>query len=269
MGSPDTENEYKALLTRGKHLTCTFLCAMLVLSSAIAECATPAKQSVPFRPGEKLTYRARWGVISAGEVTLEILPMQIIDGAEAYHFVMETKTNAAFDFIYRVRQREESWVEAGMKHSILYKKRTEGNYPRDVVITFDWVKGEAQRSNFGEKTPPIPIGPGTFDPVALFYVIRLQDIKKNPVFEFPITEGDRNILVKGSVAQRQELQIADRIYDTFVVIPDLEGLEAQQVVKKSDEPELKIWFTADDKKIPVRIRSKVKVGHLDFDIVSD
>ncbi len=221
----------------------------------------------PLQPGEKLTYRAMWGVIPAGEVTLEILPIETVDGVEAYHFAMTTRTNEVVDLVYKIRERQDSYVDIGGARSILYKKRAEGEHPRDVVITFDWNKREATRSNFGEKMASIHIAPGTFDPLALFYVIRLRDIRKTTAFTIPITEGDRNIVVTATVSQRERIEINGQTYETFVVTPDMETLETQRVVKRSDAAEMKIWFTADEEKIPVRIRSKVRVGHFDFNLI--
>jgi hypothetical protein len=227
-----------------------------------------AGEAFPFRPGEKLTYRAQWGVIPAGEVTIEVLPIEFVQGTRAYHFRMVTKTNEAVDLVYKVRERQDSYISADMIHSILYTKKAEGKYPRDIVITFDWNKLEATRSNFGEKMAPIHIPSGSFDPLALFFVIRLQDLKKNPVLEIPITEGDRNIRVRAMVEQRETIVIEGKSYDTFKVTPDMALLEEENVVKKSDEPQLEIWFTADDKRIPVKIQSKVKIGYFNFQLVS-
>jgi hypothetical protein len=268
MEFPDTETGTyrRAFHCAGKHGICAFICAICCFPFLIGGMASAASNAVPFQPGEKFTYTARWGIIAAGEVTLEVLPMQTVNGVEAYHFAMITKTNGALDFFYPIRERQDSYVDSGMTHSLLYKKRTEGKYPRDIIVYFDWAKQETTRSNFGEKMAPIHIDPGTFDPLSFIFVIRLQDITKKPVFQIPITEGDRNLIIKGSVAQREQIEIGGTIYDTFQVVPDMEQLEADQIVKKSDEPELKIWFTADSKKIPVRIRSKVKLGHLDFDL---
>jgi hypothetical protein len=243
------------------------ICLSFALSALVVGNARALDRKTPFLPGEKLTFRAMWGVVPAGEVTLEILPTETVNGVEAYHFAMTTKTNEFVDFFYKIRERQDSYIDIGLTHSILYKKRAEGEHPRDVVISFDWDKREATRSNFGEKMVPIHIVPGTFDPLALFYVIRLQDIRKNPAFTIPITEGDRNIAVKATVSQRERIEIGEQTYETFAVMPDMERLETQQVVKKSDAAELKIWFTADDERIPVRIRSKVKVGHFDFDLI--
>ena len=70
-----------------------------------------------------MTYEGKWGPIPAGEVTLEVLPKETIDGIEAYHFAMTTKTNAAVDLLYKIRERQDSFVDTDMTHSILYKKR--------------------------------------------------------------------------------------------------------------------------------------------------
>jgi hypothetical protein len=41
-----------------------------------------------------------------------------------------------------------------------------------------------------------------------------------------------------------------------------------KVVKKSDHPQLKVWVTADEKKIPIRIRTKMGIISFDFDLVT-
>jgi hypothetical protein len=233
----------------------------------IGSTGTTAKP-FPFHPGEKLTYRAKWGPITAGELKMEVLPIETIEGVKAYHFAMIMKTSATIDHIYKVRERQDSYCDIGMTHSILYKKVSEGEHPRDVIVNYCWEKLEATRSNFGEKMAPVHIVPGTFDTVSLYYVIRLKDINENSLIEIPISEGHNNIMVKASVAKREMIKIDEKMYDTFEVIPDMEKLESQNVVKKGDVPQLKIWFTTDDKRIPVKIESKVKVGYFIFELIA-
>ncbi len=235
-------------------------------SSSISGSARIFTGKIPFSPGEKLTYEGKWGPIPAGEVTLEVLPKETINGVAAYHFAMTTKTNAAVDLIYKIREREDSFVDSNMTHSILYKKREESKHPRDIIVNFDWDKLEAARTNFGEKSPPIHIVPGTFDPLALLFVLRLPDLKENSVIEIPVTDGDTNFRVKTTVGKRDTIEIQGEKHHAVEVTPDMERL--QDVVKKSDNPQLKIWYTADEKKIPLRIRSKVGVVSFVFELMS-
>ncbi|MCE5262829.1 MAG: hypothetical protein LLG97_04760 [Deltaproteobacteria bacterium] len=34
------------------------------------------ERKIPFAPGEKLTYKGRWGILPDGEVTLQVLPRE-------------------------------------------------------------------------------------------------------------------------------------------------------------------------------------------------
>lgn len=220
----------------------------------------------PFSPGEKLTYSGRWGMIPAGNVTLEVLPEETINGVISYHFAMTTKTNNAVDLIYKIRERQDSFVDMSRKHSTLYKRRTESKHPSDITINFDWNKLEATRSNFGRESPSIKIAPGSFDPLALIFILRLQVLKENSVFEIPITDGKKDIMVKATIGNKELITIKGKTYETYAITPDMEKLE--QVVSKSKEPKLKIWLSADPKRLPVRIQSSVGIVSFIFELES-
>jgi hypothetical protein len=75
-----------------------------------------------------------------------------------------------------------------------------------------------------------------------------------------------NIDVKATVIKRDTIEIQGKVYPAFEVTPDMEKLE--NVVKKSENPQLKIWYTADAQKIPLRIHSKVGIVSFVFELVS-
>ena len=224
---------------------------------------------IPFRIGEKLTYKGTWGIIPAGELTLEVLPKETINGVEAYHFVMITKTSAVVDLIYKVRERQDSYVDVDMTHSLFYKKKTESQHPRDEKIEFNWQKMESTYTNFGQTKKPVHILPGTFDPLGFFYAIRLQNLKSNSEIHLPVTDGNNvNIEARAMVGKRDSIEVEGKMYDTIEITPNMEMLDKMKnVVKKSDHPQLKVWVTADEKKIPIKIRSKVGIISFDFDLV--
>jgi hypothetical protein len=239
---------------------------VLLPAFLISGSASAMDIKVPFYPGEKLTYEGRWGLIPAGDVTLEVLPKEIINGVETYHFAMTTRTNAVVDLLYKIRERQDSYVDTDMTHSVLYKIRTESKHPRDVVINFNWEKLEATYVNFGIASPTIHILPGTFDPLALFFILRLQDLNKNAVIEIPITDGKTNFRVKATVGEKAVIEIKGKKYNSIEVTPDMERLE--NIVKKSDNPQLRVWFSADEKKIPLKIQSKVGIVSFIFEFVA-
>jgi len=42
----------------------------------------------------------------------------------------------------------------------------------------------------------------------------------------------------------------------------------ENIVKKSENPQLRIWFSADEKKIPLKIHSKVGIVTFIFELAS-
>ena len=54
-------------------------------------------------------------------------------------------------------------------------------------------------------------------------------------------------------------------YDAFLIEPEIEHISG--VFKKSKKAKIQIWLTADERRIPLRIKSKVAVGSFVADLV--
>lgn len=246
----------------GFALILTTLLGTLAFSSV-----THAKENrVPFSPGEKLTFQVRWAFIPAGEAVLQVFPIETMNGRKVYHFALSARSYPVIDLIYKVRDRIDAYTDEKLTHSILYKETKEGKRKRKVVVSFNWEKGEAQRSNFGEKRAPIPVKPGTFDPLSVYYALRLHDLKENMEIEKPLTDGKKWILGRARVVKREKVTVLSGTYDTYLVEPTLEHIGG--VFKKSKDAKLQIWVTADARRIPVKIKSKVAVGSFVGELLS-
>jgi hypothetical protein len=239
-------------------------CVLAVLSGLGRDALA---KDLPFRQGEKMIYQARWGIISAGQSVIEILPDETVNDIKTWHFAMTTTTNAGMDLIYKVRERKDSYMDLNRMRTLQYKEKEEGNHPRDVVVTFDWAKATVTRYENGNVGDTISVPAGTIDPLGLFFFIRMNKLKVGEVLEFPVTDGKKYWDAKATVIRKEQLTINGKTYDTFVVMPDMKRLE--DVFKKKDEqPDLMIWFSADDRQLPVKIESKVIIGTFVFELVS-
>jgi hypothetical protein len=244
---------------------CFALIAVIVTFLGVAT-GNAGESLLPFSPGEQLTFQVRWSFIPAGEAVLEVLPVETIGGVRAYHFVMTVRTYPLIDLFYKVRDRIESFTDTQMTHALLYKKRNRGRRTRDVVVTFDWKKGEAQYSNRGKGAPPISLLPGSFDPLYIFYALRCHELTENSQIQAPVTDGKKCVMGKATVIKREKITVLGATYDTYLVEPDLEHIGG--VFQKSPHAKLKIWVTADSKQKPVKVKSKVVVGSFVAELIT-
>jgi hypothetical protein len=236
-----------------------FFLLFLILLAGIPTPALSEERPMPFSPGERLTFELKWGIIPAGEATLEVLPVEMIDGTPAYHFVMTATSNSFLDVFYKVRDRIDSYTDLEMTHSLLYKKKQhEGSTRRDIVVQFDWNKGEAAYTNYNRPKPPVKLLPGAFDPLAIYYCARLLDMKVNALLEHPVSDGRTTLMGEAKITKRETISVNDKTYDTFLIEPELKDIGG--VFKKSKDSKIELWVTADERRIPVKIRSKVVVG---------
>ena len=261
-GSPSDSHQRKP----EARVVLIFMVITFMTTFGLTENIKAVEKAFPFYPGEKLTFQVRWSFIPAGEAILEVLPIETIHGVKSYHFAMIAQTYPFIDIFYKVRDRVDAYTDIEMSHSVLYKKQKKGKSKRNVVVNFDWKKQEAQYSNFGKERKPITILPGSFDPLSVFYAFRLHDRKGNPEIQTPVTDGKRCVMGKAKIVKREKIKLDGRTYDTYLVEPDLQHIRG--VFAKSKDAKLKIWVTADMRRIPVKVKSKVIVGSFVAELIS-
>ena len=224
--------------------------------------------SLPFAPGEKLKYALRWGNIPAGELRLEILPIKTINGNPSYHFVMTAKSNSAVDLFHKVRDRIEAFTDIRMTRSILYKKWQNGSRGlRKQEVRFDWTKDQVQYTDLSRTLSPIPLRPGSFDPLSAFYFTRMAISGDKPLVRRPVTDGKKSFIGRARIIGRETITLSNgRIYNTLILSPETGMLGG--IFKGDKKANLRVWITDDEKRIPVQIKAKVKVGHFIGELVS-
>lgn len=230
-----------------------------------------------FFPGEKLRFKLKWGILPAGEAVLEVLPIETINGVKSYHFMMQAKTNSFIDKIYKYRSRIDAYADLQMTRSLKYLKKTEaGKAVKKVDVQFDWEKREARyfrtKTKFGAnprtkyRKRRTPLMAGSFDPLSVFYYTRLLNISQNRPIERPVTDGKECVMARAEIIKRESIKLNGKSYNTILVQPDLKHVEG--VFSKSKDAKIYIWVTADERRIPVKIKSKVIVGSFTGELVS-
>lgn len=228
-----------------------FLCAIfLALALVSTAFAQPKLEGRPPFLGEKLRFAMSILGATSGELTLSARETQL-DGKPVYKFELSAISGEFLSKIFLVRDYLASWIDPKTFRSLRFEKHTvEGKRVRDDLIEFDYEKRLAYRDG-----KPIAIEENTLDSLSSIYYIRLLDLdSRDPI---PLTVVSRHLFPLTVVAQgRETVTTPAGTFKTIRVEP--QGPEGLIGKGKS----LTLWLTDDEKKMPVQLKSKLKVGTL-------
>lgn len=221
---------------------------------------------VPFGPGEKLTYEIHWTFIHAGDAVLEVMPDTEVDGVPARHFKATAKTVPWVDKFYKVRDSMEAWTDLDVTHALHYiKDQNEGSYHKNVDLVFNPKERKTYRYIKGDLRHTLDQPEKVFDPMSILFAFRKEILYKTMTFKSNVTDGKKSVVGESFVEGMDDIETPMGDIRCFRVRLDIKHLSG--VFKKSDDAELIVWFSADARRIPVRVRSKVKVGHFTLELV--
>jgi hypothetical protein len=244
-----------------------FTTAIFLVGITGIDCMSAEVQKQPFRAGEKITFQIKWTAIPAGEMVIETLPVEKINGEDSRHIILTVTSNSFVDMFYKIRDRMDSYTDLNFTHSVMYAESRQGKRPKDTSIEFNWVKEQARyiRKGETEKSDPISIQTGTFDPLSAFLAFRQRELNETKEITIAATDGKVMINGKINVVKKETITVNGIKYDTFLLEPELRGIGG---VFESKDSGAQIWVTADNRKIPVRIKSQLPFGSFIADLVS-
>ena len=246
---------------------------IIVFALAVGVCIGPlsisaaaADSPVPFEPGERLEFLLRWTMIPAGRAVMEVMPMQTIDGSKVYHFRLTAKSNAFVDMIYKVRDRIDAYADAEMTHAVHYShQQHEGKTRRQIKVNFDWQKELASYKD-GKKERQVEVMAGTFDPLSVFYKTRMAEFRKDGTISCPVSDGKKCVTGLARIVKKETVVTPGGTYETYLLEPDLKDVGG--VFEKDKDAKIKLWVTADKRRLPVKIASKVAIGSFVGELIS-
>jgi hypothetical protein len=222
-----------------------------------------------FQVGEKLTFVVRYGIIKAGEATMEVEGIVPIAGREAYKIVSKAKSARTFDIFFKVRDQVESWVDTEGIFSWKFNKYLrEGGFKFDLVVDYDQLYGKAnvQSIRYEDSEPLevrdqnekiVDIPPYVLDILASFYYVRTQKLRVGRPLYLTNHDNEKIYDLKVIVQKREEIKVKAGKFRTIMVQPQLRG---DAIFKQKGE--LWVWLSDDQYKIPVQMKSAVFIGKI-------
>ena len=210
-----------------------------------------------FKEGEKLTFDVDYGFVTAGIATMEVPRIKRISGRNAYHVTFEVNSVPSFDVFYKVRDRYETYIDVeGLFPWRFEQHIREGGYTRDFSAFFDQRRGKAKTSE-GEYEIPLYVN----DIVSAFYFARTLDysnIKINDRINLQNFYKDKVYDLDVKFLGKETIEVPAGKFECIVVEP---------LVKEGGlfkhEGNIIVWLTNDELKMPVKVRTKVVIGHVE------
>lgn len=231
--------------------------------------ARSAPVNPPFGPGESLTLKITYAHLLAGRATLEVRAGEH-DGRPVLLFETRAKSEGFFAWLLRYRVDDRTvatWDPQGGCSLGIEKRLREGRAVRDQVVRFD----PAARSAFVEdpkiKEKQFTVEPCVLDVLSALFVTRVRGVPDKEPLTLPVFDNGKAYALRIRFLGRERLDLPPPLgakVPTIVVEPLL--LEGTGLFVK--EGRLKIWLTDDERRIPVRMRTKVPIGSVSGDLES-
>jgi hypothetical protein len=238
-----------------------------VLAAAALRASTAASAEPPFGPGEEVKLRITYAHLLAGRATVRVEAAER-GGRPALRFVSEARSEGFFAWLLRFRVDDRTvavWDRASGCSLGIEKKLREGRARRDQVVTIDPAAGVAHVRDPKIEQTRFEVGPCVLDVLSAFFVTRVRRVSEHEPLQLPVFDNGKRYVLAVRFIGRDVLNLPAPLgkkVRTVVVEPLLEegtGL----FVKKG---RLLIWLTDDDRRIPVRMRSKVAIGSVSADL---
>ena len=252
--------------TKGKidHMRRSYILMLLFLLSYTVKSQVLENRKEPvFKVGEELTYKLKYGFVTAAEATLSVKASDLkFDNKPVYQLVALGKTSGSFDIFHKVRNRYDSFIHQTDLMPFLYTENIrEGNYKRNDKARFhqEQKKVVSNKGTFIGKEQ-------TFDILSAYYFARsldLNKVKTNAKFKMTYFLNDGLSDLEIFYIGKERVKTNMGYFNCLKFNP---SIQAGRVFR--DDSKLYLWITDDGNRIPVKAQVEVLVGTVTMELTS-
>jgi len=242
-----------------------FFILTLTLSKFIASAQElPLKKDAVFQDGEVLSYKLKYGFITAAEATIKVLNSDLkFDNKPTYKLTVDAETSGTFDVFYKVRDHYDSYIDKTDLLPYFYQENIrEGSYKRQDKARFsqDAKKVVSNRGTFTTPTTQ------TFDLVSAYYFARSLDITKlktGDKFKLNYFLGDEISALEIEYIGKETVKSKLGNIRCLKFSP---SIKPGRIFKKDSR--LYLWVTDDGNRVPVKAQVEILVGAVTMELKS-
>jgi len=226
-------------------------------------------QVVSFKPGEKVTYTIQYGIITAGNATLN-LDSDILNGKEVWHSKLAARTTGMAEALFKVLDIYESYIDTVTELPVKSIRNVrEGRYRNYNEVLFDH-ESRSDSSILNSDLTGIHIAPPRIhDILSCFYYFRNHIL---PV-DSNLKKGELTTIITWFCDELYPIRL--RYIGTDVVKTKVGKIKCYKFNPVTEtgrlfktEEDVSFWFSADKNFLPVKIRFDIFVGSFTCEIMS-
>lgn len=221
-------------------------------------------KNTAFKAGESITFNVYYSVVgiyvNAGTATFTTT-LEKLNNKEVYHVVGEGASNSSYDWIFKVRDRYESYFDTTNLQPLKFVRNVnEGGYKKYENVTFDQASNTAITNAGVFKVPNC-----VQDVLSSVYYARNIDFDKYQVnervpFSMFIDNEVENLYIRYLGKETVKTK-----YGKFKAIK-FKPLLVKGTLFQGGE-KMTVWVSDDKNHVPLRIESPIVVGSVKIDMM--
>lgn len=218
-----------------------------------------------FKAGERITYYVYYALagiyVNAGTAIFSS-SLGNLNGRPVYHLVGDGKTLTSYDWIYRVRDRYESYIDTTTLQPLRFVRNVnEGGHKKYETITFNRNTNTAITNKGVYKVPDCVQDVLS----AVYYARNINFNKYKPDDKIPFSMFLDDEVYHMYIRYLGKEEVKTR-YGTFQAIK-FKPLLLEGTIFSGGE-KMTVWVSDDENKVPLRIESPIVVGSVKVDMMN-
>ncbi len=225
----------------------------------------------PFEAGENQLYLASWnGIFSVATAEISTIPT-VIDGKRVYFVQVQAKSSRILDLIWKMRDTITSTFDArALSPARFTFSQRENSKVVDTEAKLDHTtkRWAVSRVQVGQRPQIYEFeSENTLDPITAVYLARSVEFKVGDRLYFKIFGGRYRYLLELLIETKEPVEIGSGTIEAYRIIPRIQNLTKNGYAERLNEAT--IWISADERRLPIMIRSKIVFGSVYLELVQN
>jgi hypothetical protein len=195
-----------------------------------------------------------------------------IEGKKFYQVRVEAQTSKVLDMMWKMRDTISSTFDATAlsPFRFVFNQRENSRViDTDAKYNPTLKKWVVDRRQDGKKPRVYEFdSPNTLDPITAVYLARSVDLKVGDKLLFNVFGGRHRYLLELAVQSKEPVELeSGKVIDTFKIVPKVTNISKQGYASRMKEAA--IWISADERRMPIKLTSKIFVGTVHMELVQD